>query len=271
MSSSVERNSFYRASFPKAPKFNMMLLTAELQQSESAHDYLILTYKGSIDNKSESIIEVDEPVIFNWGDGINSKEFIGYIHTIEKMTTPANTYTRIKCINNSAILKKSNKKIYKNMTSSQIVEEICKAYDIVPKTSYHPYTHTNLVQSGNSDWQLLSQLAKYTGYGLRASNTSLTFKDKDSLIHEHFNSMPYFTHFENSSGGMVQNQTLMGFTALDSAITPEFENQGDPGLVLYSNSGDRHNFDPRQSVNNGLGVKSSPNPTDNWNNDYGVN
>jgi hypothetical protein len=271
MTGLLQKDIFYTASFPKTPDLLMLLISAELQQSEGAHDYLILNYKGAIDNHITGFLEVDDPVVFTWGDGQNHREFIGFIHTIEKITTPANVYTKIKCINNSAIFKRSNKKIYNNLTSNQIVEEICAEHDFSTKTSYHPYTHGNLVQSGNSDWQFLNQLSKYTGYALRASNMELIFKDKDQLINENFRSMPVFTHFSKSSSGLVSNQTLISFTALDSAITPEFENTGDPGVTVYGDSGEQYIFDSNQSLDNGASNFKSANTPPNWNTSYKVN
>lgn len=271
MSSPVEKNVYWEIVFPNAPDFSMLFLNAEVHQSENSHDYLILEYKGALDNHTKAFIQSDDPVIFNWGDGNHSAQFIGFIHTIEKVTTLNNVYTRIRCINNSSKFKRSGKKVYKNMTANQIVESIARYHGFHPKTSFHPLIHKNLVQSGNSDWQTLKHLSMITGYALRANNTSMIFKKKDQLIQETFKTMPVFTHFMNAPKGLISHQTLLSFTALDSTPMHEYGTQGDKGVIVHNNSGRKHAFTPKRNVDNGQHSHQSFNVPTNWNNDYGVN
>lgn len=240
--------------FPKSPEFSLSLMTAELTQKEASHDILTLTYKGSMKATMKRAVSPNDPVEFTWSYGKTKGTFIGFVHTIEKKNMPSNVYTTIVCINNSGIMKNSRKKVYKSRTASQIVKDIATRYRFTSHIEESNKKYKRLSQSGYTDWQLLRQMAKATGFALRSENTSLMFRSRDSIIASKFKtrSVPAFLHLNRAPRGMSSQQTLISFTALDGQDTPEY-GAGDSGVVLFDRDGTSYEFDSGYNITNGRG------------------
>lgn len=269
MSSPLELQASWEVTFPKAPTFSLFLLNAELAQDQEAHDMLSLQFKGALERFEENIVAKGDPVQFTWSYLGEKSSFIGFVHTIEKDTAPNNVFTKITCINNSAILKATSKKVYKDLSPDQIVMNIASDNGLTASVSPYPVNIPSLPQSGQSTFQLLRYLAKKTGFALRAENMSIMFKSKDQLLSEKIGSTPQFVHFNAAPKGTISNQTLLQFTALDSGSSPEVD-QGDIGTVLYGLNGTALEFGEGYQVTDGELQEDTTNPDASWNNDFGV-
>ncbi|MFZ9615378.1 MAG: XkdQ/YqbQ family protein [Fluviibacter sp.] len=243
----------------------------ELHQDQKSHDILILRYRTALNKSLQNDIKKGDPVKLTWKSGVNSSVFIGFVHSIEGDAAAGSHYTKVVCTNNSAILKKTDRKIFKNLTADGIVREICTnlAFNLTPITSNDPYVHKNIPQAGQSYWQLLRQLAEKTGFALRAENSQIMFKDRDQLLHEKIPTAPVFIHIDNVPRGATSMQTLIKFNVLNTVVSPEL-NHGDSGLVVHDSSGNKHSFNPGGFINNGAAPTSDISPPTYWNNTYGV-
>lgn len=206
---------------------------------------LILSFKGSIERHSTKPVKSGDPVQFIWSTGENaSQEFVGFVHTVEKNVTANNTFTKIICINNSEALKESSKKVHRPQAADGVVKSIAMSKGFYPDVEAHSLVNESIAQAGQSHWQLMRQLASKTGYALRASNTNIMFKPKESIIKDKYRHAPVFRHHTLGPRALVGHQTLLSFTAQDSKKTPEYESQGDLSLTLHNASGEEYSFSP---------------------------
>lgn len=247
----------------------MVLLTAELKQKQEAHDVLSLQFKGALERHDGLDIIEGEPVKFIWENNTHTSTFVGFVHLIEKTTKAANVFTRIVCVNNSEVLKKTGKELFKNKTPDAIVSKICSDIGFSLDSSVVPYSYPSVAQAGQSYWQLLKRLAKATGHALRAENTEVIFKKQDAIIAEKLPTAPVFTHFKLGPKGLASFQTLLNFTALDSKDSLEL-NQGDLGIAVSSETGEDFKFSSGYEVSNADKNFTPVSLPPNWQETYGV-
>jgi hypothetical protein len=184
-------DSSFEVQLPKSPNLRLILLGADLQQAAEKHELLTLFFKGIPVDEAISIASGD-PVIFTYRRGTESAKFNGYVHSVTQNNTAAINKTTVSCVGASYVMKNTDQKIYKNVTADQVVAKIARKHGFTPITQTHPRKRQSVVQAGLSDWQLLTSLAKQTGYALYASNTSLIFMSKDKLFNDNKANAPYF-------------------------------------------------------------------------------
>jgi hypothetical protein len=266
MPSFIERKVSYKVTFPASPDFSMYLATAELTQKEESHDMLTLYFKGTLTRHSTLPVKKGDPVKFVWKSELDTSTFIGFVHTIEKIKTTGNVFTKVTCINNSTLLKKSSRKVHKNKTADSVVKKIGSELNLTVTSSNHPLTHSRIAQAGQSYWQVLRQLSKQTGFALRAENTEIIFKSKEKIIKDKSSTAPVFVSFNNAPSGAQGAQSILTFNALESDIAPE-GGQGDAGMIIYGTNGTKYTFDSEYSL---TGTDGEVFPIEGWNSNYGV-
>lgn len=271
MSSIIERGAGWSVEYPFNPRFSKILVSARVYQNTESHDLLVIRYKGAIGASMFDDIKKGDPVKFTWTSGVNSSVFIGFVHTIERIATYANTFTEVTCINNSSLLKKASKKVYQNVTADAVISEITETlpYGFKALTSNSKYVYPTLPQSGQSYWQFMRQLAKQSGFALRAENTQIIFKNQDSIINEKLPYAPTFHYYDLAPLGARTMQTVLNFSVLDSSLSPE-TSQGDVGVLVHDHSGKEYRFTPANRINNGAFSSTSLTPPANWDSTYGV-
>ena len=247
----IERKLYWGVQFPKTPRFNKTIASAELHQSEASHDVLTLLFKGVLDKNKEGEIKKGDPVKFIWGTGPYKEVFIGFVELIEKNSAFDRNTIRIVCVNNSSVFKVPSKKVHKNSSSDKIVKTLASQYGFEADVDHHDFIHSNLPQAGHTHWQLLRHLSQKTGYVLRAENKKIIFKPRHKVVAEKLESAPLFYHFTTFPRGAVGMQTLLSFTALDSKESPVL-NAGDVGVELHNKEGSKYSF------NSGNGLPKYP-------------
>jgi len=269
MSAVIDRFVNWEVSFPNSPDFYMSLLNAELTQKQESHDVLVLQFKGSIERHTKNEVKQGDPIKFVWYTRHHTSTFVGFVHAIEKDTTLGNTFTKVIAVNNSEILKKTGKELFKNQTPDSIVSYICGENRLTANTTLYPYSYPTVAQAGQSYWQLFRRLAKATGFALRAENTEVIFQDQDRIIADKLSTAPVFVHFTMGPMGLAAQQTLISFTALDSKNAPEL-NQGDLGISVSGTDGNSYTFNRGHSVTNGSSFMNPVSLPSNWQETYGV-
>jgi len=259
----IERPLYLGVVFPRTPMFKKTIAQAELHQAEGSHDVLSLVFKGVLDKNKDGILKKGDPVAFTWGTGTNKELFIGFIELIEKNVTVNRSTLRVVCINNSSVFRVPSKKVYKNHTADKVARILANEQGFEAQVEPHTFVHTNLSQSGQTNWQLLKHLSAKTGYALRAENKTLIFKPKHSIVSEKIASAPVFIHFNTVPPGAQGMQTLLSFTALDSVSSPG-TNSGDMGIEMHNNDGNRYAFDSKTGLPSHIYPGGAVNTTQDW-------
>lgn len=190
---STARLATFHAEFPKLGDIELTLIGAELFQSINSHDVLVLYFKGKPFLDS-TIITSGDPIKFSWNTGPNVSVFNGYVYDVDPTSTTAANNTTVTCVSASYVMKDTNQEIYKNTTADAIVQKICKKNGLNSVTERHPRIHEQVVQAGQSDWQVLQRLALQCGFALRAENTTVYFLSKDKIYNDKKASAPYFRY-----------------------------------------------------------------------------
>ena len=219
------KDSYFDAAFPKAPDMELVLIGAELHQDPNEHDRLVLHYKGKPANRKNSIVSGD-PVIFTFKSGKLTSTWNGYIYHVRQDHSLQGGNTDVVCVGASWVLQNTDQKIYKNVTSDQVISKIAKKHSMAAITQRDPRVRDQVSQSGQSDWQLCRSLANQNGFVLRTENTTIIFVSKDKIYQSQKNSAPYFNYVDDEVGGVVpaslrMTGTILSFEPIISDHAPE--------------------------------------------------
>jgi hypothetical protein len=184
-----------------------------------------LHYKGKPVNRKQALVSGD-PIIFTYRSGKLKSTWHGYIHHVSQDNSWQGGNTDIVCVGASWVLKNTDQKIYKNVTSDQVISKIAKKHSMQAVTQRDPRVRDQIAQSGQSDWQLCRSLAKQTGFALLTENTTITFVSKDKIYQSKKMSAPYFNYVDDEVGGVVPRElrmtgTILAFEPMISDQAPE--------------------------------------------------
>jgi len=219
------KDSNFAADFTKSPDMDLHLIGAELYQNPEEHDRLVLHYKGKPANKREAISS-GNPVIFNYRSGKLKKSWKGYVAHVHQDNTHQGGNTDIVCVGASWVFKNTDQKVYAKSTADQVITKICKKHGFQAVTQRDPRVRDQIVQAGQSDWQLCRRLAQQTGFALLTDNTTITFVSKDKIYQSKKKSAPYFNYVDDEVGGVVPKElrmtgTILAFEPIISDQSPE--------------------------------------------------
>lgn len=210
-------DSFFAVELPKSPDLQLFLVGANLHQAAERHERLNLYFKGVPIDESISMASGD-PVIFKYRRGLESATFNGYIHSVGQDNTSGTNSTSVTCVGASYVMKDTDQQIYKNVSADQVVAKIARKYGFTPITQIHPRKRKSIVQAGLTDWQMLTSLARQTGYALYPSNTSLIFMSKDKIFNDKKVNAPYFFYVSEKDAPVTPYALRMYGTILDYNI-----------------------------------------------------
>lgn len=217
----LERYPSRAVRFPLSPTFDLVFLSAKLEQEFNSHDRLVIKYAGKVED-TLNFVGSGDPVEFEYSGAGYKKTWVGYVHKIIPSTVSENA-TTIICISPTYLLKTTRQKIYKNVTADQVVQKVCKQYGLKAVTQRHPRVFSTIAQAGQSDWQLLRRLAKQTGFGLKVTGTTVYFMSKNKLSSASTNNASVF--FKETAAptvrGIASMGTLIEFTPQISDEAPD--------------------------------------------------
>ena len=202
---STARASQFSATFPNTPTIELILIGAVLFQTVNSHDVLILQFKGKPYLDATRIVAGD-PVVFTWSTGPIESKFNGYVYDLDPESGTSTNNTTITCVSASYVLKDTDQQIYKNVTADAVVDKVVKKHGMNAITERHPRIREQVVQAGQSDWQLLQRLANQCGFALRAENTTIIFCSKNKIYAD---KKPYAAYFRYSDG-VTKAQRMFG-------------------------------------------------------------
>jgi len=219
----LERYPSRTVRFPLSPTFDLVFLSAKLEQEFNSHDRLVIKYAGKVED-TLNFVGSGDPVEFEYSGAGYKKTWVGYVHKIIPSTVSENA-TTIICISPTYLLKTTRQKIYKNVTADQVVQKVCKQYGLKAVTQRHPRVFSTIAQAGQSDWQLLRRLAKQTGFGLKVTGTTVYFMSKNKLSSASTNNASVF--FKETAAPTVRSIASMG-TLIE--FTPQISDEA-PDMI----------------------------------------
>jgi hypothetical protein len=217
--------SSFSVVFPKSPNLDLILISSILEQDIYMHERLELQFKGRPFNKEDVIVSGD-PVTFTYSSGKIKSTFKGYVSYIDQANKMSGSNTTVVCVGASYVLKNTDQKIYTKMTADQVINKIAAKHGFSCTTQKHPRLRDAVVQSGQTDWQVCTSLAKQTGFALIVENTHITFVSKDKIYNAKKANAPYYVYVDNNITGIATHQdrysgTAFYFKPIIADLSPE--------------------------------------------------
>ena len=170
--------------------------------------------------------------------------------------------TKMICLSASYVLKNGGQEIFKNVTSDQVLSKVCARHGLASVTQRHPRVRDVIVQSGETDWQLLQRLARQTGFALKVENTTVFFLSKSKIFESKKAGAPYFRYAGGESPKQSSTGTCVYFEPVISDESMELGSRVDRVITgISSTTGEvisaTHSM--KDSTKPQLGVVTVPN------------
>jgi len=120
-----------------------------------------------------------------WREGLNFRVniFYGYVNSVRLISDAEGTYIReLICVAASRVFRKTEQRTFTDMSAAEIVKQIGAQFNFRVVTEQHGLRKGTVIQSGESNWKLMTRLAKQTGYTLRVEATTIYFLPIRSMI-----------------------------------------------------------------------------------------
>ena len=148
-------------------------------------------------------------------NGIGTTRTInGYVHHIIPDISPEKHYVDIVIIGASYIFKQESQKVWTNATADQVIAEIADANNFSYVAIPHPRVYDQISQAGMTDWELMTRLAKQSGYSLKADNTTVYFQPLTQEFTDMRQEAAYFlmNGLDKTATGIYSFKPLIGET-----------------------------------------------------------
>lgn len=206
-------SNYVTVTFPTSSQQPKRVYRATFIQEIFAHDYATVEFRDwnldPLNIKPGSLMTIT----------IKNKTYNGYVHDLKNHQTSGKNFTKVGFIGASYVMKQASQKIYRNMSSDQIVAEIANKYSFAYKVTPHPIIYPQVSQAGMTDWQFMVRLAKQSGYFLRAENAEIYFhpltEDFNNLITE-------AVSFQKADGGFKPTNLIYSFKPVISETLRHF-------------------------------------------------
>jgi len=206
-------SNYVTVNFPTSSQQPKRVYRVELIQEIFTHDYATVEFRDwnldPLNIKPGSLMSIT----------IKDKTYNGYVHDLKNHQTSGKNFTKVGFIGASYVMKQASQKIYRNMSSDQIVAEIAKKYNFAYKVTPHPIIYRQVSQAGMTDWQFMVRLAKQSGYFLRAENAEIYFQP---LTEDFNNLITEATTFQKADGGFKPTNTIYSFKPVVSETLQHF-------------------------------------------------
>jgi hypothetical protein len=150
------------------------LLSFTLHSENFAHEVAYLTFRDW-DIPYEAV-QPGTPVSILIRSPEGSRRFYSYIHYINPVITPGRKTTELMLVGASYKLKQASQRIFKNIKAHEVIKQIAKSHGFAADVEPHPRVWDQIAQAGHTDLELMTRLAKHSGYNLRIIGTTVEFK-----------------------------------------------------------------------------------------------
>lgn len=162
-------------------------------------------------NPDPASITQGTPIKITFTRGGTQKTHYGYIHHVTHTRTGDQSYVDIHVIGASYVMRQAAQKVYTNSTASAVVQQIATnhkfSYDVFP----HPRVYPQIISPGYTEWELMVNLARKSGYTLRSEGSSIFFKP---LTEDYVNMIDLAKEFVVTTPGSLTPPTLYSITPL---------------------------------------------------------
>lgn len=167
------------------------------------HEYQMDTARISLDVSYDEInkfVGAGSPLHVRWGSPLRFDEFIGYVHSFRPQTSEMSKKTEIIAISAAYPMVNESGKTYTSVGIHNVAQEIGNDYRLQVETDPHPYVHDQILQRGDSDWELLARLGQQWGYILLVDGVTLVFRPLRDVLEENYR---YSFHAKTNSMGAL--------------------------------------------------------------------
>jgi len=162
--------------------------TIKLLLDEDQHDSLILSISG-LDPKLVTRM-LQRPVFARWTWGANEHTFCGYVystHPVNKSVdgqvnrSPLQT-TEVVCLGMSAALRGQRVRTWQDVTLPRMVGEFARQYQFSYSIPQDYTVIPRILQSGESDWEVLVRTADFLGFSVNLHGSHLSIWDRNTYL-----------------------------------------------------------------------------------------
>ena len=196
-----------------------------LTQEQNKQDVIELSFP-SFNAYYQKALKTGMLLKLKWRTEHAKGEWVGYVYNREN-TTQATVKRNVvvRGIGASFPLKEGGTKIWKFKTAPEIVQDLCKGYNLKPVVDKSNLRYSMQSLVGITKWQKMQELADNIGFQLYASNTTLYFQRIDRMIDQFNSIIPVMSYHDGSvnAGIIPVAQTLDYFKSTLGSIS---ESQG---------------------------------------------
>ena len=200
--------NYVEVTFPETTIQPAVVYSATLYQNRYEHEVVVLRFRDW--GIEYDAIESGSPVHIVIKGTDSKRDVYGYVHHVKADRTPGTFFSEVVIVGGSFPMKQESQAVFTNTTADQVIKKIAKKHNFTCYATPHPRVYPQIAQAGQTDWQLMSRLAKQCGYSLRAENTELYFHPVMSDYTKYRTQARKFTMRHESS---VEGSTLYSFDA----------------------------------------------------------
>lgn len=205
----------FSVSYPDFPSMSRLPRYMIIHQEMGHHDIVELYYQVMSPFMTKAI-KTGSPIQITWSNDKTSGTFIGYTTKVSFPTAQMmERYVKVTCTAASFVMKEKKSKIWVNRTASEIVAEIAKTFNFVPKVTSSPVRFSQQSLTGHTYWSKIAELSQRIGYGFHAIGTELHFHPIDTMIDRFMTTIPILSMLDSYTNPQshYKAQTLDRFDA----------------------------------------------------------
>jgi phage protein D len=217
---SLRNRASFTVRFPLSPIVSKALpKNVRIIQRPMSHDLAVFSLRTP---DGLSGIMSGAPVTIDWVNSRGSGLFRGYVYRVDPMyEANAATSVNIICIGSSYPLMNRGQSVWVDVSAPDVVKDVAFMHGLAADVEHHPRIYTQILQAGESYWQLLVRLADETGYVLRFEDSTIVFRSRDSMT-QHFRPIaPTMKMVRSGNPGAQLSADILDFKAKIGEYNPE--------------------------------------------------
>lgn len=225
----------FRVRFPltDVSNYDVVYGGVEIHQRIRQHDTASIRIRSRSINATQAVTSGAPVHITYWGSEGGTGSFVGYVTNIRNMDRDdQGRYVRdVVCVSASRELRRTGFQTYENKTSSEIVQKIAKDLRFNAVIKQHPLRRATIVQDGETYWELMTRLAKRSGYILRVEETTIFFQPLRDMVKTYMSRSPYLTDKGAFSIDGFVPENVESIDAWVGDTSMDEESSADPALI----------------------------------------
>lgn len=220
------RGTGTNVNFPTLPSLTAQPRRIDLIQKQYSHDIVILEYPAESPLWMEAI-NTGVPVEFSWRQDTLDKNWIGYVSSITKTSSPQKMNSmRVLCVGGTFSLKERATRVFQNTSITQAIKTIVEENGFSFYGEMHDWVFPQLINPGLSYWEWIQEQAKIIGYGIIVDGMNFIFRPVDKLIDMGFSNAAILSLGNSTApfNTQYQDRTLDSFTVTSGDFVEDSKN-----------------------------------------------